>query len=83
MLRAAGLNVSIYNLPLCLLDRSVWDVAVQSISDWKNGYLPECDGCEARPRCAGFFSSGRPQLSRGIRAIAAADLETSWGSKHG
>jgi His-Xaa-Ser system radical SAM maturase HxsC len=69
MLRAAGVNVSIYNLPLCLLDRSVWDVAVQSISDWKNGYLPECEGCAARSRCAGFFSTGRPRISRGIRPV--------------
>src|SRR5205823_12417869 len=30
ILRAAGMNVSVYNLPLCLLDRSIWDVAVQS-----------------------------------------------------
>jgi hypothetical protein len=71
MLRAAGMNVSIYNLPLCLLDRSVWDFAVQSISDWKKGYLPECDGCAARRRCAGFFSSGRPRLSRGISPITS------------
>jgi His-Xaa-Ser system radical SAM maturase HxsC len=71
MLRAAGVTVSIYNLPLCLLDRSVWDVAVQSISDWKNGYLPECDGCAARSRCAGFFSTGRPRISRGIRPVAS------------
>jgi His-Xaa-Ser system radical SAM maturase HxsC len=70
VLRSAGVNVSIYNLPLCLLDRSVWDVAVQSISDWKNGYLPECDGCAARPRCAGFFSTGRPRISRGMKPIA-------------
>jgi hypothetical protein len=49
LLRAAGVPVSIYNLPLCLLDRSVWDVAVQSISDWKNDYLPECAGCAALP----------------------------------
>jgi His-Xaa-Ser system radical SAM maturase HxsC len=79
MLRAAGVNVSIYNLPLCLLDRSVWDVAVQSISDWKNGYLPECDSCAARPRCAGFFLTGRPRVSRGIRAIAALDVDGANG----
>jgi His-Xaa-Ser system radical SAM maturase HxsC len=70
MLRAAAVNVSIYNLPLCLLDRSVWDVAVQSISDWKNGYVPACDGCTARPQCAGFFLTGRPRISRGIKPIA-------------
>jgi His-Xaa-Ser system radical SAM maturase HxsC len=78
MLRQAGVNVSIYNLPLCLLDRSVWDVAVQSISDWKNGYLPECDNCAARPRCAGFFLTGRPRASRGIKPITASELETSY-----
>ena len=69
-LRAAGVHVSVYNLPLCLLDRSVWDVAVQSISDWKNGYLPVCDECGVRNRCSGFFSTGRPRISRGIRPIS-------------
>ncbi len=69
LLRAASIRVSIYNLPLCLLDRSVWDVAAQSISDWKNAYLPECTGCAVRGRCAGFFSTGRPRISRGIKAI--------------
>jgi His-Xaa-Ser system radical SAM maturase HxsC len=69
-LRAADVKVSIYNLPLCVLDRSVLGVAVQSISDWKNAYLPECTGCAAKPRCAGFFSSGRPRFSRGIQPIA-------------
>jgi His-Xaa-Ser system radical SAM maturase HxsC len=68
-LRAAGMNVSVYNLPLCLLDRSIWDVAVQSISDWKNAYLPVCDKCDVRDRCSGFFSTGRPRISRGIKAI--------------
>jgi His-Xaa-Ser system radical SAM maturase HxsC len=77
MLRAAGVKVSIYNLPLCLLDRSVWDVAVQSISDWKHGYLPECDGCAARSVCAGFFLTGRPRLSRGIKPIPDVPVRIS------
>jgi His-Xaa-Ser system radical SAM maturase HxsC len=68
-LRAAGVNVSVYNLPLCVLDRSIWDVAVQSISDWKNAYQPICDECGVRDRCSGFFSTGRPRISRGIRPI--------------
>lgn len=77
LLRAAGMPVSIYNLPLCLLDPSVWDVAAQSISDWKNDYLPECAGCVARAQCAGFFSTGRPRISRGIRAIAASEMNSA------
>jgi His-Xaa-Ser system radical SAM maturase HxsC len=68
-LNAAGINVSVYNLPRCVLDRSVWSFAVQSISDWKNGYIEECNACIERERCSGLFTSGRPRLSRGIRAI--------------
>lgn len=69
-LKRAGVHVSVYNLPLCLLDRSIWDVAVQSISDWKNAYLPVCGECGIRDRCSGFFSTGRPRVSRGIKPIA-------------
>lgn len=68
-LKQGGVRVSVYNLPLCLLDRSVWDVAMQSISDWKNTYLSVCDGCGVRSLCAGFFSTGRMRTSRGVRPI--------------
>ena len=69
LLSTAGVNVSVYNLPLCVLDPSVRPFAVQSISDWKNAYVAECEGCSARRDCAGFFSTGRPKFSRGIAAI--------------
>jgi hypothetical protein len=63
-----------------MLDRSVWDVAVQSISDWKNGYVSECEDCAARPQCAGFFLTRRLQLSRGVKPVPAALLggELCW-----
>lgn len=70
ILSAAGLRVSIYNVPLCLLDRSAWPFAVQSISDWKNAFPSECDRCQERHRCCGFFSTGRPRFSRHIRPFA-------------
>jgi His-Xaa-Ser system radical SAM maturase HxsC len=69
VLSTAGVNVSVYNLPLCVLDPSIRPFAVQSISDWKNSYVEECEGCTARRDCAGFFSTGRPKFSRGIAAI--------------
>lgn len=69
---SSGIKASIYNLPRCLLSRSVWPYAVQSISDWKNGYVEECDLCVEKERCAGFFTSGRPRRSRGIRPIQLA-----------
>lgn len=71
-LNEAGLKVSVYNLPRCVLDPPVWPFAAQSISDWKNGYVEECETCSERQRCSGLFTSGRPRLSRGIRAIAQA-----------
>jgi len=69
LLNAARLPVSIYNLPFCVLNQSVWRFARQSISDWKNAYLPQCEMCAAKPQCAGFFSSGRPRNSRAIAPI--------------
>lgn len=69
VLSTAGVNVSVYNLPLCVLDPNVRPFAVQSISDWKNAYIDECDNCSTRHDCAGFFSTGRPKFSRGIAAI--------------
>jgi His-Xaa-Ser system radical SAM maturase HxsC len=70
ILDAARVPVSIYNLPFCLIDRSVWPFARQSISDWKNTYVPECADCAARLKCAGFFASGRPRFSRSVRAVS-------------
>ena len=71
VLTASKVRVSVYNLPRCLLDRSVWPYARQSISDWKNGFVAECDSCDEKPRCSGFFTTGRPHYSRGIKAIPA------------
>ncbi len=65
-----GITASIYNVPLCLLSRSAWPLAKQTISDWKNDFLPECDGCLVRDQCSGFFSSADQRWrSRGIRPI--------------
>lgn len=72
VLTSAGVAVSVYNLPRCVLARSTWPYAVQSISDWKNGYVEQCASCEERPRCSGFFTSGRPRYSRGIVPISAS-----------
>ena len=56
-LNMRGMSVSIYNIPRCLLPESLWAFAKQSISDWKNVYLPVCESCLERNQCAGFFQS--------------------------
>jgi len=72
VLSGAHVKVSIYNLPRCVLAPTLWSYAVQSISDWKNAFLPQCDNCSEKPRCGGFFSTGRPRFSRGVRPISAS-----------
>jgi His-Xaa-Ser system radical SAM maturase HxsC len=64
-----GMNVSIYNHQLCLLDKSLWRFAKKSISDWKNEYMPECEGCSIKDKCGGFFSSAHFKYSSYIKAI--------------
>lgn len=49
-------NVSIYNTPLCHLPEPLWIYAKQSISDWKNGFKPECETCSKKSECSGFFT---------------------------
>jgi His-Xaa-Ser system radical SAM maturase HxsC len=66
------MNVSIYNHQLCILRRSLWQFAKQSISDWKNEYLPVCQSCSLRSRCGGFFSSGLSKPSEHIHAVLEA-----------
>jgi His-Xaa-Ser system radical SAM maturase HxsC len=56
-LQRAGIRTMIFNHPLCLVHPDVQHLAVKSISDWKNGYLPECEPCARRGECGGFFVS--------------------------
>lgn len=68
-LEAAGINVSIYNLQHCLLDKRVWHLSRHSISDWKNDYLDACENCSVLDRCGGLFATGMSKISDHIRAI--------------
>jgi His-Xaa-Ser system radical SAM maturase HxsC len=58
ILAKAGMNVSVYNHQLCLINNDVLPYYRKSISDWKNEYAEECAGCSKMNECGGFFSSG-------------------------
>ena len=67
-----GMDVSLYNFPLCSLPGELWEFARKSISDWKNTYLPECALCRVQDECCGFFRTiGSRWLSRAVRPISA------------
>ena len=74
ILDRARMRVSLYNAQLCLTDESVWRFAKRSISDWKQEYMPQCDGCIVRGDCAGFFASAKYRHSARIRPIYHADF---------
>jgi len=63
------MTVSIYNLQLCLLPKSLWSFARRSISDYKNEYVEVCEGCSVRDHCAGMFTSQLARYSEHLRAL--------------
>jgi len=71
VLSRAGIRTSIYNSQLCVLPKDLHHFARRSISDWKQQYLPVCDQCSARERCAGFFETSGTKISQGIAPIIA------------
>jgi His-Xaa-Ser system radical SAM maturase HxsC len=70
------INVSIYNSQLCILPVRLRRFAVQSISDWKNIYIDECEGCELKEQCPGFFASSKEIHSRSIAAVKGLQTES-------
>ena len=61
-----GIRVAIYNAQLCVLPKSIQHFAVKAISDWKDTYLIECEGCSLRDKCGGVFATNKLHLSRHI-----------------
>lgn len=69
LLADRGMNPYIYNAQLCVLPADVRKYAIQSISDWKDIYLPECENCSLKGHCGGFFESNREHHSEHIKPI--------------
>lgn len=75
-----GMRVSLYNLPLCTLPEPLRPFAQRSISDWKQHYLPACDGCALKSQCAGFFGWVTPEWTS--RSIVPVTLEEGECARH-
>jgi len=68
------MNVSLYNLQLCTLPRSLWSLARKSISDFKATYPDECQSCDARDLCGGLFVSSKERHSTALHPIRRTSL---------
>ena len=69
LLHRAFVDVSIYNIPFCLLEQKSWIFARQSISDWKNNYTSECNQCKLQLNCCGIFTTSGNKISHSIHKI--------------
>ena len=70
-LSTRGMDVSIYNHQLCVLRKQLWKFARKSISDWKNIYVDECQECEVRQDCGGFFKWATKLHSQHIKPVSS------------
>ncbi len=52
-----GINVGLYNFPICSLPEKLWPLARNSITPYKVRYGEECQACLMRSACGGMFYS--------------------------
>ena len=52
-----GINVGLYNFPLCSLPERLWPMSKKSITPFKIRYDPLCDRCTEKEACGGMFYS--------------------------
>lgn len=77
LLADRGMKPYIYNAQLCVLSEDIRCYAQQSISDWKDIYIPECEGCVLKGQCAGFFESNRQAHSVHVKKIECISSDIS------
>lgn len=56
LLVKSGIDVGIYNFPLCAVDKNYWNICEKSISDYKVRFSPLCEKCNVKDACGGVFS---------------------------
>ena len=52
-----GINMGLYNFPLCTVPKELWSIAKDSITPHKIRYKEECEKCRVRKACGGLFYS--------------------------
>ena len=51
-----GIDVKLYNFPLCTVESAYWTLCEKSISDNKVKYAETCDDCKYKKNCGGVFA---------------------------
>ena len=71
---SCGYDVGLYNYPLCAVDRDYWPIAAKSISGYKNVYHSDCDRCDVKPICGGFFTFAMGLVKPKVYPISAREV---------
>lgn len=64
-----GIDVWIYNFPLCTLSPELWTLCKKSISLYKVKYKDECNRCTMKDACGGIFAGTFGIEENEIKAI--------------
>lgn len=73
LLSERGIPARIYNAQLCVLPKALREYSCNSISDWKDVYLPVCESCRLKNQCGGLFESNLNYHSKHIAPITDED----------
>ena len=57
ILLSGGIDVMLFNFPLCKVERGYWALCQKSISDYKIRYYDTCESCKVKNLCGGVFRS--------------------------
>lgn len=66
---ASGIDVVIYNYPLCCVEEKYWSICHRSISPEKVRHLDECQSCAKKDYCGGMFLGTYKLMEGKLRAI--------------
>lgn len=64
-----GIDVQLYNFPLCAVDSGYRKIVAKSITDHKIRYMNECNNCAVRQICGGFFFSTKQIMKPKVQPI--------------
>ena len=65
----AGIDVGLYNFPLCWIEEGFRGICKKSITPSKIRYNQECDNCILKTACGGFFGTTRALAKPAVRPI--------------
>lgn len=65
----SGIDVGLYNFPLCAVDQEFWPICAKSISDYKVRFPEPCETCAVRDACGGLFAGSYRFAKEGVSPI--------------